>query len=178
MREDILELIRSEYRKEKQCNNQRKEFKRIFMNPDIYSFSSGDDKKIPIRIKNNFIKRDEEIISKIYPRYLDMINENETNGIYLYRGTYDYDFDSEDRSDFPIGYYSETAEYRAYEDIEYNNLKFVSIEECKKFESENTIIYSKDNYYKIQRDFFVEAVKFGQDSAKKLVLKKYNNKNI
>lgn len=177
MREDILELIRSEYRKEKQCNEQKKEFKRIFMNPGRYSFSDGSDMNFPLKIKK-FIKTDEEIISKIYPKYLEMINEDETNHIFLYRGTYDYDFEKEKRSDLAIGYYSETAECRAYEDIEYNCLKFVSIEECCEFEDKNTIIYSKDNYYKIQRDFFVEAVKFGQESAKKLVLKKYNKREF
>lgn len=54
----------------------------------------------------------------------------------------------------------------------------MNIKDCKVFEENNTIInpngyFKSREYYKIQKEFFITAVKKGQEAARKRILKKY-----
>ena len=70
------------------------------------------------------------------------------------------------------------ADYRLYQDLEQFTSIVVNIKDCKAFEEDNTIInpngyFKSREYYKIQKEFFITAVKKGQETARKMILKKY-----
>lgn len=127
---------------------------------------------------------DEQIILSFYHNYIYKIQKGETNGIYVYLGTYKYNHEIDFYNcgrDHRVEYNSKKADYRIYKDIEQNIDVSIARAKCKEFENQHTIIYPKEGlnisqYYKIRDEFFVKAIKTNQESAKKLILKKYNNK--
>ena len=131
--------------------------------------------------KQKFITdTDDEIISQIYGRYIHRIDERDTNGIYVYLGTFRYSSatDVVSLGDDRVSYDDDRADYRLYQDLEQFASMVVNITDCKAFEENNTIInpngyFKSREYYKIQKEFFITAVKKGQETARKRILKKY-----
>lgn len=84
-------------------------------------------------------------------------------------------------NDIRVNYDSKKADYRIYQEIEQNFSEIIHILKCEQFEKEHTIVnpkmyLGKITFYDIQKEFFVRSVKVNQESAKKLVLRKYNKK--
>ena len=131
--------------------------------------------------RQDFIIDDtDSIVSKIYSKYINKIGESDTNRIYVYLGTYRYSSTADIVSlgDDRVSYDDDRADYRLYQDLEQLASLVVNIKDCKVFEENNTIInpngyFKSREYYKIQKEFFITAVKKGQEAAKKRILKKY-----
>lgn len=131
--------------------------------------------------KQKFITdTDDEIISQIYDKYIHRIDERDTNRIYIYLGTFRYSSTDDIVSfgDDRVSYDDDRADYRVYQDLEQLASLVINIKDCKAFEENNTIInpngyFKSREYYKIQKEFFITAVKKGQETAKKRILKKY-----
>lgn len=184
MKEELLIILRDELVKQKIKNEQyNKKVKRIrklqkdakvkeYM--QLTDFSYDDLKLIKVT--------DSEIIDSFYRRHLYKIKENETNGLYVYLGTYQNSHEIDivhGGNDIRVNYDSKKADYRIYQDIEQSFSEIIHISKCEQFEKDHTIInpkmyLGKNTFYDIQKEFFVRAVKVNQESAKKLVLKKYN----
>lgn len=187
MKEELLINLRAELENQKQKNNQHNQkIKRINelkkdsnVKEYIQLMSEIDDNLKQIKIT------DKEIIKSIYNHYLHKIKENETNGIYVYIGTYEYSHEKDiihGSKDFKVDYNSPSADYRVYWNIEQSFPESISIKMCEQFEKTHIIInpnsyFKEQEYYEIQQDFFIESVKVDQESAKKMILRKYNKLN-
>lgn len=132
--------------------------------------------------KQKFITdTDDEIISQIYGKHIHRIDERDTNGIYVYLGTFRYSDEIDivhSSCDIRVKYDDKRADYRLYKNIEQVFAKKININDCKSFERENIILnpnsyYKEKEYYNIQKEFFITAVKKGQEAARKRILKKY-----
>lgn len=122
-----------------------------------------------------------DITLEIYRKYLYQIQENETNGIFVYLGTYRINDEIDivhPTRDYRVDYNSTDADYRLYGDIECSDNKIVPIKYCSQFEKENIILNPKSyfkikEYYNIQEEYFKEVVTTNQSVAKEKILKKY-----
>lgn len=184
MKEDILNQIRNELNIKKgineRYNDKLKRIKELEKDSNVKEYISL------IGLSNynkEFINdSDNEIIRYIYTKYICKIMENTTNKIYVYLGTFKYsnEFDGvHSYSDIRIDYNDKNADYRLYQDIELLYSKKVAIKDCNLFEKNNIVInphsyYKMSEYYKIQREFFINSVKDSQENAKTIVLKKYS----
>ena len=178
MREDILNKLKielNEIKKYNQINNEIiKKIKNLEYNPLIKEYLKLINKNINNEEINN--EKDEDIIKRIYKKYLFYINKDETNKIFVYLGTYRY-FDcyiKEQRVDYNY----KRADYRIYCDIEQLNHLYLPIINCYEFESNNIIIgtdtfFKEREFSKIQLEFFIESVKTNQESAKNKILNNY-----
>lgn len=187
MKEELLKLLKEELEVKKEENNKHnqrirriKELKKDLNVKEYIELVNivGKDLK-QIKYSEN------EIILSLYYRYLHKIKEEDTNGIYVYLGTYEYNHEVDivhGSNDFRVNYNSPQANYRIYKNIEYPYGESIPIQKCEEFEKNHIIIkpksYFKDKeYYEIQREFFIKAVKTNQETAKKMILKKYGNVN-
>lgn len=187
MKEELLKQLKKELENEKLKNeNHNKKVKRIkelLKEPSVKEYIKLTN--IVDQNLKNIKLTDEEIISSFYSKYLHKIKKEETNGIYVYLGTYENNNEVDivhGSNDFRVDYNSSNADYRIYKNIESPYGEIIPIRLCEEFEKNNIIIYPKtyfkeQEYYKIQKDFFVKAVKTNQETAKKMILKKYNNSN-
>ena len=98
-----------------------------------------------------------------------------------YLGTYKYTDEIDiihSSHDISVSYDSPVADYRVYQNIEEWSSKQIPISKCEQFEKAYTILNQKvsitrKGFYEIQKDFFIRAIKVNQESAKKMVLRKY-----
>lgn len=84
--------------------------------------------------KQKFITdTDDEIISQIYDKYIHRIDERDTNGIYIYLGTFRYSSTADIVSlgDDRVSYDDDRADYRLYQDLEQLASLVVNIKDCK-----------------------------------------------
>lgn len=113
---------------------------------------------------------------EIYKKYERFIEEEDTNGIYVYYSTYmpsNYTYDEiEDGAPFEIevSYENPNATHRYYYNLEGLHVESISIEDQQKFEATHKVLYV-DNFYKLQQDFIVTAVKESQEKALSKILK-------
>ena len=117
MREELLKQLKTELENKKLENekhNQKvKRIRELKSNPNVREYIKlinlvEDDLK---QIKSS----DEKIISSFYHRYLYQIKKEETNGIYVYLGTYEYNNEVDiihGSKDFRVNYDSPQANYR------------------------------------------------------------------
>lgn len=125
---------------------------------------------------------DKTIASEIYYRYVHRIDKKDTNGIFVYLGTYRESYESDIvhcNGDIKVGYNNPDAEYRLYQDLEQNSVITVPIKDCEEFEKSNRVIFPKGynlckRYYEIQKKFFAEAITNSEEEACKLILRKNN----
>ena len=127
-------------------------------------------------------KTETGIIMSVYDKYVCDINQEDTNEIYVYIGSYmpsdysaleiddGYPFEIEVNRDDP------RAISRRYYNLEGIWGITLNVDESKNFEDTHTVIYV-DDFYKLQSEFIVNAVKENQDVAVSKVLKKYNTIN-
>lgn len=128
-----------------------------------------------------YIKKSlDEIIASNYSKHLYHIKQGDTNGIYVFLGTYRYNREIDivhGSTDYRVADNDPKADYRLYHDLEHHFPEQVVISRCEQFERDHIVIMpntlSDSEYYKIQREFFVKAVKTDQEKAKKMILRKY-----
>ena len=187
MKEELLQQMKEELEERKKeialHNEKAKRIKELLKDPKVKEYIKLMNLGTPMlkQIK----KTDEEIISSFYSKYTYRIKENETNKIFVYLGTYKYSKDYDIchyTPDIQVDYDSDKADYRLYQDLEDSSSKLIPIKQCEQFEKENIIIipntrYRRKEYYDIRQEFFIKAIKKDQESAKKLVLKKYKRLN-
>ena len=124
-------------------------------------------------------KTEKSIIMSTYDKHVACIEENETNGIYVYVGSYmpsNYSYEEiEDGAPFEIevDYNDPRAMDRRYFNLEGVWGKTINISDCEEFERTHTVIFV-DDFYELQTEFIMTAVKENQEEAVKKVLKKYN----
>ena len=127
--------------------------------------------------KLDFKEIDEDkIIKRISDRFVWNIKENETNGIFVYRGTFEagYDYDIvHGPSDRRVPRDSPFATHRDYWDLEQHYPFEVPIKKCEEFEKSHIVIFTSGNYYRIRQEFITEALKNGQEKAVKTIIKRY-----
>ena len=124
---------------------------------------------------------DKKLILSYYSCYIHKIDECDTNKIYVYLGTFEYSNEIDivhGSRDFRVKDDSEAADYKIYRNIETDCSIEIPIDKCEEFEKNNIIIKPKtylngEEYYNIRDDFFVASIKTNQESAKKMILKKY-----
>ena len=124
---------------------------------------------------------DKKLILSYYSCYLHEIKKEDTNGIYVYLGTFEYNNEIDivhGSRDYRVSEDSKNADYKVYRNVESDYSIDIPIDKCEEFEKNNIIIRPKtylngEEYYKIRDDFFVVAIKTNQESVKKLILKKY-----
>ena len=122
-------------------------------------------------------KTEEQVIMEIYKKYERFIEEEDTNGIYVYYSTYmpsNYTYDEmEDGAPFEIevSYENPNATHRYYYNLEGLHAESVNIEDQRKFEETHKVLYV-DNFYELQQEFILTAVKESQEKALSKILKK------
>ena len=170
MREDLLNQLKYEFQKEReiiQKHNQRIDrIKQLKDEPLIQEYLELSKEVVD---ETKIDTTEEEIIEKLYRHNLYRIHSSDTNGIYIYFGTFD-------NHDQKVDYDSSSAVYRKYKNIELSYIQECPIEESKIFEKKNNILFpknEKEEYFKIQKEFFKEAIQVGQPQAKTLILEKY-----
>ncbi len=184
MKHELLLFLKEELKSIKQENeeyNQRiKRIKELQKDPNVIEYLKL------INLVNNDLKQiktsDKEIILTYYHHYLHKIQKEDTNDIYVYLGTYKNNEEVDiihGSSDFRVNYNSSEADYRIYKNIEYPYGERIAINMCDEFEKNHIVLKPKSyfkerEYYEIQKDFFAHAIKTNQESAKKMILKKYN----
>lgn len=134
--------------------------------------------------KKDFDITDEELIRNIYfERYPWRISDEDTNGIYVYNGTF---IDGT----FKRGYAKPVKTIlkplrglRTYQNIETGHRKTINIKDAATFESEHTIIYPKNinadesqiyNLFEdVQSDFYYYVYSMDQNEAVQKLTQKY-----
>ena len=183
MKEELLIKIKDDLEKEKEKLREEieknKRIKELMNDKNIKEFL--DLTGLKYEVKSTKRKATNDIIESMYYRYLYQIGEDETNGLYVYMGTYRYTDEIDivhGAHDIRVPYDSIDANYRVYRNIEKTSSEQVLIRHCDEFENANTIInpkvaFNEKTFYEIQREFFIRAIKDSQESAKKMVLRQY-----
>ena len=126
-------------------------------------------------------KTEKGIILSTYKKYLSYIKEKDTNGIYIYIGTFmptgitEEEFEEGYPLDSQVDINDPRATHRIYWNLEGIWSKSINIEDCEEFERTHTVLYG-DNFHNIEAEFIITAVKESQDKAVSKILKKYNKK--
>ena len=126
-------------------------------------------------------KTEEQIIMEIYKKYERFIDEKDTNDIYVYYSTYmpsNYTYDEiEDGAphQIEVSYSHPDATHRYYYNLESLDVESVNIEDQSTFEQSHTVLYV-DNFYKLQEDFIVTAVRESEEKALSKILKNKTKK--
>lgn len=113
-------------------------------------------------------------------------NIQETNGIYVYIGTYMSSHECDivhGSSDIRLNRDDPKAEYRIYKNIETSDSEMVSVKQWDEFEKTHKIIYPKTTltdsfFYAAQNEFFSIAIKESQETACNKILSEECHKNI
>ena len=174
MREDLLERIRQEAYEEylELKNYNRKVFRlnQLLSSDEMKEYFELTQEK-PKKLKYVEINI-EEIIYSLFEKYSEDIKSDETNDIYVYRGTYRYvkPFDYNQNSIVPRN--SLDAEYSIYSNLEKYDLKYVSIENREEFEKNHNIVFG-ESYFNVRREFALMSVNESQEKAVNHILKKY-----
>lgn len=184
MKEELLIKIRKDLEEEKrklsEYNYKNKRIKELMKEKEVKEFLALIDLTYQVGSTKKMVTDD--IIASMYYKYLYQIKDEDTNEIYVYMGTYKYSEEMDivhGSRDIRVQYDSIDADYRVYRNIEKSSSEQILINRCKEFEKTHTIINPKivcydKTFYEIQKDFFIRAVKVNQESAKKLVLRKYS----
>lgn len=123
---------------------------------------------------------DDDMVNKAFCMYKrDII---ETNGIYVCMGTFQGSIETDiehGASDYRLSKNDSNAEYRIYRNLETEDDIRKKIEDCKKFEEENTVIYPKTlfaekAFYELQSEFISDVVRGNQEVAVAKIFQKTN----
>lgn len=181
MTEDLLKIIRDETLKEinemdkyNEYADRRNELANLEEINKMLGLPYTRDMYLPR-------KTEKGIILSIYKKYAPLINEKDTNGIYVYAGTYrPSDFTDEEIEEWaPLevltDYNDPRATNRRYYNLEGIWSEEIRIDECNEFERTHTVIYV-DDFDDLQSEFIMTAVKENQEKAVCRILKKYSGK--
>ena len=114
---------------------------------------------------------DNRLIESAYRSLIHNIKE--TNGIYVYIGTYVLSNICDiihGPSHYKVNRDDPKAEYRIYKNLENDEEQEITINKCDVFEKKHKIIFPKcsltrEFFYKLQRQFFNIAIREGQEAA-------------
>ena len=128
------------------------------------------------------VQTEDYIIDNIINRYSPK-NAEETNHIYYCLGLYSDDLSGifhKNHILIKYGSFNKEATYKLYANIETTcDIVKVPIEDCQEFEKNNFIIFpedllsGEDEYFEIQREFYITAMTENQEATCKKILKKY-----
>ena len=183
MKEATLLMIKKEIEKEKEKirrhNNDAKKVSELLNSEDVKEYFRLVGRE-PIRLQHKVID-EYKIVKRVFERIIWRIDEKDTNGIYVYKGTYMVDnccdivhgpSDIRVERDYPF------ATHRNYWDIEQAYAIEVPIKKCDEFEKTHDVIYLSSNYHSIRQEFIEEALEHGQEEAVNKIKKKYLNKRL
>ena len=181
MKEELLKIIRDESLKEisemdkyNEYADRRNELADLEEIKKMFGLPYTRDMELPR-------KTEKGIILSTYDKYAVNINEEDTNGIYVYIGSYrpsDFTYEEiEDGAPFEVltDYDDPRATDSRYYNLEGIWCKTIKIDECDEFERTHTVIFV-DDFYELQNEFIMTAVKESQEQAVSKILKKYNGK--
>ena len=178
MKEEILNRIKINYNNQLERQNKYKEMldrkKELEKEPLVIEYLSileNMDDKILSFTENQML---DNVV------YKELRNIEETNGIYVYLGTYSYSNEIDivhGSHDNRVNYNDEKADYRVYRDLESRYGFELKIVECEKFERENNVIFPKryltEQYFcELQLEFFRDCIEDGQEKAVSRVMRK------
>lgn len=185
MKKELLKEIREEVLNIKKANEERNQRRNR-----IKELEGDESVKEYIELRGidtladftESITDERTLASEIYYRYIHRIDKKDTNGIFVYLGTYRESYESDIvhcNDDIKVGYNNPNAEYRLYQDLEQHSVITVPIKDCEVFEKSNRVIFPKGynlckRYYEIQKEFFTEAITNSEEEACKLILRKNN----
>ena len=129
------------------------------------------------------LKNENEIIMRIYRKYIDEIEEQDTNGIYYYSGSYQYisarwlESLGLKPTEGLVPRNSTNIDFKKYNNIEgVYSYKF-DINSSIEFEKNHIILYDENREgvipFWITEDFVTKAVRENQEKAVSYILKKY-----
>ena len=133
-------------------------------------------------------KTEDGIIMSIYQKHIGEIEENDTNEIYYYDGTYKYIYDNLFKYDVVepleelVDRNDPEANFRRYSNIEGVYSYDFCLEDADEFERTHTVLYDEETItkgmqpYWFTEDFVLTAVKENQKVAVNHILKKYLKK--
>ena len=179
MTEELLKKIRDEAQKEidemdkyNEYADRRNEIAVLEEIKKMFGLPYNRDMYLPRKTERG-------IILSTYKKYAVYINKEDTNGIYVYIGSYrpsDFTIEEiEDGAPFEIlvDYNDPRATDRRYYNLEGIWCESVSVEESDEFEKTHTVIFV-DDFDNLQSEFIMTAVKESQKQAVSKVLKKYS----
>lgn len=186
MEQAILDSIIEEYKKltekNKEINKKRKRLSKLMQHRLVKEYIKLYNEVNAFDGINAFHKQNyKSALTQSFRRF--EYNIKETNGIYVYLGTFKYT----DEVDIVHGEHDDRvnrddpkADYSLYRNIENHNLQEdVKIKDRDEFERTHTIICGKNQcfpdmeYWKIQEEFYELVIKKGQEVACKEIIKKY-----
>ena len=147
----------------------------IAKDPYVGFFKMREDENYSFDYRKQM--NNEDILDCFYSsfaRHLGEINSNDTNKLFVYCG--DYAFIKDDMGSFRqirVPYGDPRAEIRKYHDLEQQKPIYKSIDRCKDFESDKLVIilFTKLDFYYLQRVFATTMIQSTQADAKARVLK-------
>ena len=103
--------------------------------------------------------------------FVRQIPASETNGIFIYCGTYRNGYDGLVRTNAS----SPSAEYRKYWDIEQESPIYINLEDCDQFESTYTVLNASIDA--VRKTFVETTLNEGQAKALTLINTKFKHRN-
>ena len=186
MTEDFLKILREESQKEISGLKIYNEYARL---RNRLAEEEEKKKKLGLPYRNDLWmpeKTEDSIIVSTYRKHIGEIEEEDTNRIYYYDGTYKYVYDSWLES-YELGPIEERvarddpeADFRRYSNIEGIYSYTFGLKEAEEFEKTHTVLYipeadvEDNSLYRITDEFVTTAVRENQEKAKRLILTKYN----
>lgn len=120
-------------------------------------------------------KTEIDVIMEVYRKYERLIEEKDTNGIYVYVTSYmPTEYSAEEilegrPEEIEVAKDNPKATCRVYYNLEGCWSKTIDIKDCDEFEKSNIVI-PQGNFNLLQREFIVTAVNKGQaDAIKKII---------
>lgn len=107
---------------------------------------------------------------EIYKKYERFIEEEDTNSIYICVSSYmpsHYTYEEIEEGvpyQIEVPYDNPFVTHRYYYNLEGLHVEIVNIENIPEFEQTHIVIYT-ENFYKLQREFIVEAVRYSQEKV-------------
>ncbi len=169
MQNDILELIKKEYKRKlttrDEYNELIKKIKDLQAQQSIREYLKLTDREKDYERYSYDTSLDEDILFSSFMKYISCINIEDTNDIYILM-----------KKGMENG-----KMVSVYWNIEQISPITLPIEETEEFEENHIIIFPKLGNYdvmdviRIQKDFIGKAVLSNQQKAKKLVVRRYKN---
>lgn len=143
-----LEKFKKDYNKKKELIDEIVKLRTELDQKIDKLLDSGVDASLYEAVK---AKNDDDIIIELYKNTLPKLRESDTEGIYVYLGTYEYihyDVDGGFLTVEQVDRDDKKADFRVYQNIEQKSSLTLAISSAVTFEENHTIIYpinTKDN---------------------------------
>ena len=137
-----LEKFKKDYDKKKIIIDEIINLKKKLDNKILELMDLGIDASLYDAVHNN---KDEKIINiELYKNSLPKLRESDTNGIYVYLGTYkynNYDYDGHFMNVEQVDRNNRKADFRLYQNIEQKSQLTLAITSANTFEESHYVIY-------------------------------------